>query len=212
MSSYVLESFGKSVYEKIEPFTRQDKSNNFALAHFVAACSRLLQEIDTLAGEVDGLRPWEQLFRADLIPAKGLGWLAQFVGVTLDSGAPEAISRARILSTDGFWRGTPDAMIGAAIPYLTGAKTVIFRERDPAASPSNPAYGLTVITRTAQTPDPAKVLAALMSQKPAGIILNYVVLAGQDYTLLYNAGATTYQSVFTTYATYQGVLNAVPGT
>ena len=44
----------------------------------------------------------------------------------------------------------------AAGMYLTGAKTVFFRERD-----EDP-YHLEVVTRDEENPDPAKVLAALL--------------------------------------------------
>jgi hypothetical protein len=48
---------------------------------------------------------------------------------------------------------------------------------------------------------------ALRSQKPAGIILTYSIADGQDYTILKALG--TYQTVFTTYTTYQNLLEHV---
>lgn len=211
MAVYPLESFGAAVYEKIEPATHDDEASNFALAHYVAAISRMFQEVDSLVAEVNGRPPWGALFDIATLPAKGLGWLGQFVGVSPQSGLSDADQRTRILSTAGFWRGTPASLRAAAQAYLTGGKTVIFRERDAAACPTQPAYGLTVITYTAETPDAAKVLAALLAQKPAGIVLNYQVHDGQDYqSLLTNH--PLYSNVFADYATYQGIVNDVPGT
>jgi hypothetical protein len=95
-------------------------------------------------------------------------------------------------------------MTAAAQLHLTGTKTVFFRER------YGGAYRLQVLTYLSQTPDSTLVLKELMAQKPAGIILTYTVLAGQDYQLLFTNNAT-YQIVYDKYPTYQGVLSDTPG-
>lgn len=51
---------------------------------------------------------------------------------------------------------------------------------------------------------------AILPQKPAGIILRYEVLEGQDFQDVYNDG--TFQDVYNTYQTFEGVLDNVPGT
>jgi hypothetical protein len=196
------------VLEKMYPVVNDDMKT-----YVGAICNGMFQEIDDYASDGDeGEQGWSILVDLNRIPDKGLDWLAQFKGVSFPPGLTPAQKRQQILLTSGWLRGTTGAMAAAPLPYLTGSKTVILRERDPAACPSIPAYGLTVITRTSETPDSAAVLRALIAQKPAGIILNYVVLAGQDYLILYNGGATTYANVFSTYATYAGVVNAAPGT
>jgi hypothetical protein len=53
--------------------------------------------------------------------------------------------------------------------------------------------------------------AALRAQKPAGLIMLYNIISGNDYQLLVNNHAL-YSNVFADYATYQGVLNDAPGT
>jgi hypothetical protein len=118
--------------------------------------------------------------------------------------------RQRIASTDGFQRGTVAALRGAAQATLTGAKTVLLRERDhdPADTP-NYAYYLTVTTYTSQTPNPAATLAALLAQKPGGIVLTYHTLAGQDYLTL-RTNHATYNDVRTTYASYDAVRTDTP--
>lgn len=89
----------------------------------------------------------------------------------------------------------------------------MFRERDGAAVgyPGTPdyAYCLTVITYTSETPDPAATHAALLTQKPGGIRLNYLTADGQDYTSLKTNNAT-YQVVLDSYLTYTGVLTDIP--
>jgi hypothetical protein len=108
----------------------------------------------------------------------------------------------------------PSASIAAVYAARTitgGGKHVTIRERDAAACPSIPAYGLTVQTLTRETPNSAAVLAAILSQKPGGIVLNFQVLAGWDYQGLFT-GEAAYSNVFSQFNTYQGVINDVPGT
>lgn len=52
--------------------------------------------------------------------------------------------------------------------------------------------------------------AALVSQKPAGIIMTYNVLTGQDYSLLLS-GHATYALIYSSYATYAGIIQDAPG-
>jgi hypothetical protein len=203
--SYDLDSFAQALHDKIEPMTLEDEKYNYALAKFLAAFGVMFQDIDDLVAETDDGPPWSVALDLDRIPSVGLGWLAQFIGVSLDPRLSDADQRIRIKTTDGFNRGTPAALKGAAAGYLTGNKTVVFRERFPDA------YSLTVVTYTSETPDSAKVLSALLDQKPAGLKLTYSVLAGQDYQSLYTNHAT-YSNVKTTYATYQGIVTEQPGT
>lgn len=89
-------------------------------------------------------------------------------------------------------------------------KHVTVVERDPVASPAWPAYGLSVYTRLGETPNSAAVLAALMAQKPAGIILNYQALPDVTYQDIF-ANYATYQVIYTTFSTYEGVFTRTPG-
>jgi hypothetical protein len=213
MAMPILQPAAQELYDKLEPFQYDEANHDYALAKFCSAVGSILEEIESYVRDgADGEPGWSILLDINRAPLKGLAWLAQFVGVTLVPQLPtetqaqyDARSRARILSTDGWRRGTPDSLRGAAAQWLTGTKTVIFRERWPDA------YSLTVVTYTSQTPDQAKVLASLLEQKPAGLVLTYNVLAGQDYQSLY-ANHATYQNVFTSYATYQGLVTDQPGT
>lgn len=209
-------SFAAAVYSALTPLTKDDPQNQWALSNYVSALGEMFQIVDDYGRDqlvngkwADG---WSQMVDINRVPTAALPWLGQFVGVKVDTRLSDADQRAQVRSVGGWSRGTVSAMRSAPTPYLTGTKTVILRERDPAACAAQPAYGLTVITKTSETSNSAAVLAALLAQKPAGIVLNYTVLAGNDYTLVYNGGATTYANIFSTYATYQGLLNGVPGT
>jgi hypothetical protein len=194
------------MYDQLAPLAHDDASNNYALAWYIAALSEAWQDVDDVARDTDAGPGWSSLLDLNRCPVEALPWLAQFVGVKLVTGSTDAAMRARIASTDGWKRGTPAALIGAVTPLLTGTKTVIFRERN-----GGDPYALLVHTKTSETPDSAAVLAALMKQKPAGIILTYTVISGNDYQTLLT-DTPLYSNVFSTYATYTGVVDDVPGT
>lgn len=146
---------------------------------------------------------WSVLLDLERIDPKGLGWLAQLVGVQLDPNLADAEQRDRIGSTDGFRRGTPGALDGAARQYLTGTKTVVIRER------YGGAWKLNIVSFDSETPDPDRVLAAILSQKPAGITLDYNVLPGQDFQSLLD-DHDDFQDVLDTYADLDDVRLNIP--
>ena len=111
--------------------------------------------------------------------------------------------RGLIRGTGGFKRGTQAAMEAAAAPYLIGQQRLDFQERQGGA------YRLTVSSYASETPDSAAVLAALISQKPAGILLTYNVLGGQTYTDVKRKHAT-YQNARDTYANYLDMRSTAP--
>lgn len=194
---------GDEIYAAQAPLADDDASYGFALLAYSRALGAMFEEVNWYAGETDTEPGWSRLANIDTAPPKALGWLAQFVGVRLDPALDDAAQRARIRATDGFKRGTVGAIAAAAQQYLTGAKTVLIRERD-----GDP-YALTVVTYTAETPDEDAVRAALLAQKPAGIILTYVVEAGQDWLTL-ETGYATWNDVLAHFFTWQDVLNNTP--
>jgi hypothetical protein len=205
-------SWAQAVYGTVTPLADQDAKYGYPLALYLGSFGQTMQQIDDwVRDDIEtGIPGWAILLDVDRCPIEALPWLGQFVGVHFPSTLTDIQMRAAIKGVAGWSRGSPQSLINAAKQYLTGAQTVVLRERDAAACPSDPPYGLTVITYTSQTPDTSKVLAALMAQKPAGIILNYVTQTGQDYSQLL-ANHASYANVLATYATYQGILNDQPG-
>jgi hypothetical protein len=55
---------------------------------------------------------------------------------------------------------------------------------------------------TGETPDPAATLAALMAQKPGGIVLTYRTVEGQDWQAVSESGKT-WRSARAAYATWR---------
>lgn len=196
MAEPVATSFSQRFYDKLEPIKDSDPALNWPLKTFIIALGTMFQEIEDLVDEgPNGEVGWSSIVDIDRISDKGLAWIAQLIGVQPIIGMSAVDTRARIASTDGWSRGTREALYGAAQNLLTGTKEMIFVERD-----GGP-YQLTVITRPSETPSSAAVLAALLAQKPAGIKLNYVVSAGITYLEL-RATRASYTAVLSNYATY----------
>lgn len=168
------------------------------LGLYIDALTKLMEEIDSLARDDNSYPGWSAIVDINRCPDEGIEWLGQFVGVVIPAGTTDADARTLIISQQDKLRGTPGAIIRAAQLHLTGTKQVTLRERfgDP--------YFLQVITRTGETPNPTQSLADIMTQKPAGIVLTYTVMTGQDYLILFTNKAT-YDAVTTGYVTYQGV-------
>jgi hypothetical protein len=130
---------------------------------------------------------WDDADDPDTTPIWFLPHLAMKNGVRLiPNGLTEEQQRARVRSTDGLRRGTPDAIIGAARQYLSDPvnATVILLERTNPDDPGDQPYHYTVITYTDETPDSDLVEAALLEQKPVGHILHYLVIGSWTYLVL----------------------------
>lgn len=108
-----------------------------------------------------------------------LPWLAQLVGSTLDPSASEQEKRDTITYATSGWRGgTRSAIADAAKTALTGSKYArIVPHMIPVSGSLNPGtiWDITIVTRTAETPDPSEVLNAVLRKgvKPAGVVLHH---------------------------------------
>lgn len=143
---------------------------------------------------------WSIVLDPDRAPSEWLPWDAQFGGVRVLPGLPEAEQRSRIKSTDGMRRGSPGAIVGAAQQFLTGTKTVYLVERHGSA------YRLTVSTKASETPDLAVVARAVLAQKPGGLIMVVTTVLGGDYNSLRDTHPS-YNDVLATFANYAEVLS-----
>jgi hypothetical protein len=115
----------------------------------------------------------------DQADAKWLTWLAQLVGARLDPAATETEKRNTIkFATSGWRAGTRQAIADAAKTALTGSKyAVVMPHKIPAVGggvTDGDIWDVTIVTQTAETPDSAAVLAAVLRAgvKPAGVVLH----------------------------------------
>lgn len=172
MTRPTVSRFAEELYENCVGWAYADEQNGWVLLHLCEAIARPYRLTDEIANPpVEGRGPWETLLDIDHTPPEFLPWLGQFVGIRPVQlvGLDEAQQRDFIRACSAYRRGTPAAMVAAAQVHLTGTRQVRMIERDESA------YRLTVLTRTSETPNPAAVERAIRSQKPAGIVLNYIV-------------------------------------
>jgi hypothetical protein len=168
---------GARLRERTQPLAPDDDLYGYAHANLSEAIGRMLEQVaEVFDPEGEDVPPFAPLLDPDLCPDWALEWLGQLVGVRLPVGVAPDTARTLIKDVAGFRRGTPAALTAAASFFLTGTKTVYFNERL-----ANDPYRLGVITLVAETPDPAQVLAAILAQKPGGIVLSYSAIAGQTY-------------------------------
>lgn len=155
---------------------------------------------DWVSDTPEGEPGWSLLMDINRAPNSVLPWLAQLVGVQVDASLDDVSQRQQIRTTAGFRRGSVGSMVEAAKPFLTGSQTVLVTERD------GDAYTVTVATFDTETPDPDLVATALLSQKPGGLILNYVVQLSWTYANIPSSYAT-YALADAAYTTYLNMLN-----
>jgi hypothetical protein len=147
----------------------------------------LLGEVDDVVRDTDELPGWAAELTSELTHRPH--WTAQFLGVQIPAGADDATARALIRDRPAFRRGTVPALIAAAQATLTGTRYVNVIERDGSA------YALRVQTFTEETPDAAGTLAALLTQKPAGLVLTYSAVPMSSYSGLEATATQTYTSL-----------------
>lgn len=206
----VVSDVTERLFGSLGPWARADgEDTGWALLNLCEGFIGQMQPILAIVEDDDAGNPgWSAVMDADRAPADWLPWLAQFVGVRLIAGLTEEAMRLRIKSTDGFKRGTPDAIRAAARQFLIGpdgtpdTATVDLIERHGSA------YRITVTVHESEVPpgtDISQVYAAVLEQKPAGIILNPIsVVGGDDYLTLRDENAS-YLAVRGRYTDYEDV-------
>jgi hypothetical protein len=190
-----VESVTADVYDELASFVEDDESYGWASLYLVDAVAHLLQPVEDLVRDTDAGPGWSGALDPARAPEGGLDWLAQVAGLRVPAAWSTTAKRGQI-AHPGPLVGQPLAMVNAAKQYLTGNRTVLMFERD-----GGP-FLLTVATRTSETPDAAAVEQALRAQKPAGLLLTYVVVSGQiinEIAATVNGiGATTIDQLRTT--------------
>lgn len=196
MPSPELTHTGQRLYDALAPLAEEDGDNGYALAIFCGALAAMFDQVADLSRDTDDSPGWGSLVDPDR--TEFIEWLAQFVGVVIPGGVDDATARSWLRNTDGRNRGTPAAIEGAAKAFLVGDKTVYLIER------FGSAYKLQVTTWENDTPDPARVEAAVRAQKPAGLVLTYSAIKGGDFQTLRDTH-TDFADVDATFADFDDV-------
>lgn len=210
-----LGSVAEELYLALAPFTERispedpgrtitDEELDWPLLIYFGTLARRWQQVEDLSRDTDDGPGWSPLVDIDRIPDEGLPYIAQFKGKTILQGMSPIEARARIDSTDGFDRGSPDALRSAGKRHLTGDQHIFIHERV-----GGDEWLIDVVTYTDETPDPAQTLRDLLEQKPYGILINHVVTDAYNYEVL-RAAFTDYADIRAHFADYQGVRDNVP--
>jgi len=171
----MAKTFKQSLIDLLAPMFYSDTQYSNSLDTYVGSLSDpLFQVVDDWASDGDKGEPgYSILLDVRRCPDNALPWLAQFVGAKLTVGLSAAQQREQLAGLGNWKRGTVAALQAAPLPYLTGTQYVQVKERD--TSP----YHLQVLVYANENTDPAKVQAALLTQKPAGLVMTFVNFAGQ---------------------------------
>lgn len=121
------------------------------LTTYITGIAQPFELVEEWASDTDDDIGWSLLLDIDRAPDEALPWLAQIVGMTLDTSLSVADQRIQIHQANNWKRGTPGAIQAAPLPYLTGSKTVILRERFDGTSVDAPYY-MQVATLASETP------------------------------------------------------------
>jgi hypothetical protein len=212
-----LKSFAKRVWGLLAPV----QLGSTDLNHYVGGIGELFQEVEDYAADTPTDQGWSILMDVDRIPDKGLDWLAQFVGVTINH---DEDARQQVRGHDRWGRGTPMSIIGPAMRWIPGGSTLYMSERNPTPwhitfimvdkpGPEQTYYDIFQLyssyhkVRAAYATyqalldggrgDWTKVMETLNAAKPAG----------DQYTFL-NTNTILYMAIYILYATYQAVYDA----
>jgi hypothetical protein len=172
----VVTQAAELLYGRLWPQTIEDEANEWHLLLWCdALAGTLFEKVRSYVSDRPTMLGWEVIFNVDECPPEALPYLAQFVGVHFEDSLTVAQQREKIKERPAFNRGTPAAIEAATKQHLTGVKFAFMEER------SGSPYRLLIRTFTAHTPEPAVTLADILTQKPAGIVLDYAALAGKSY-------------------------------
>ena len=177
--------------------------NAYPLLRFLACIGDVAQPMDSLYARLAYLAP------SDGGPATGPGsssdltdprtadpawlpWIAQLIGMHLDTSLSVAAQRDAILgAATGRQAGTRAAMVAAASTGLVGSRFCQVMDHT-TVTVGSPAPGgqwdVTLITRSDETPDVPSVLAAVVAAgaKPAGVQLHHAVYSSSWSKLTLN--------------------------
>ena len=194
-------SLADQIYEAMGPFAEDDQSGD--LRKFIEALISPAEKVYEIVGESEQEFGWSIALDTDLCPAVVLPWLAQWEGVTLTPDMSVAEQRQAIKDREGAARGRVATIRARIERTLTGTKRVIIRERNP--SP----YSLYIRTIASETPDEDLTRAAILAQKPAGIVLDYDAAVGITYIDL-AADYDTYDDLTASGLTYDELAEQLP--
>jgi hypothetical protein len=157
------------IYSRLTPIADGDEAAGYPLYGLVEALTLPQDPLEEIVREDDTHPAWTRAVDPNEAPLWVLPWLAQLVGVEWNGPSSEAL-RTKTLERPRYRRGTVGAIRSSVGATLTGTKTVRIAPR----VTGNP-WQILVLTFPAETPSPSQSLAALLEEKPAGVVYTFVV-------------------------------------
>lgn len=206
MTMPVVSAAALELFNSLGYWSDQDADNGWPLLKFCEAlCASGLQPVYDYAFDRSDRAGWTILLDLNATPDSALPYLAQLVGVSTPAGNSPAQNRDLIANRPGWKRGTPDTILSAVKATLVGSKRASLLERD--TSP----YHATLKTYTVQTTDEPATLAAIAANKPAGLVIDLVLIAGPTFLDVQAATSpNTFAARLAEFPTFGDVLDYVP--
>jgi hypothetical protein len=196
---------GADLYEALGAFGAGDEERGWPLLVFCGIFGQaFFEQIATYVQDTDEGPGWSIAFDVERCPAEALPYLAQYVGVGLNSSMSEDAQRDAIRNHKNFGRGRPAAIVAAAAATLRRGREVILTERD-----GGSAWRIRVRTLLHETPDPDVTEAAILAQIPMGDVLIYEVVDGQSWQDVLDSG-DGWDDVLAGYDDWRDVENTLP--
>ena len=204
---YDTDAIGNELFRNLAPIA-EAYGDTGALIVFCRALGAMMQPVDDLVKDgVEGQPGWSQALDKARAKDEWLPWLGQWVGYLVPAKAATENQitwsdreRIRITSRSAHRRGTIALLREVVQEHLNNPKDVLIQERVGTAHIINVyVYDYQIATTVPQ------VTAAALAQKAAGLIMNFIVLTGNNYSLL-QASNASYTVMTGKHANYSSVL------
>lgn len=173
----------EELYLRLPDYIRRADKPTLTLKRYLSTIVDQYGEVMALADRIDFVPPSQggafgdtsDLTNPETAEYHWLPWLAQLVGVDLDTTLSEQAQRDAVLFASSGWRaGSKTAVANAAKSALTGSRYVaVYDHSTDAGVGTGGEWDVLLITAVSETPDIDAVLAAVIAKraKPAGVLL-----------------------------------------
>lgn len=201
------EALGRLYGRLPDHYRSADADAGYPMFKWIAGMCRVLSDVEDLLERIDYVAPADggapgdtsDLVDPATADAAWLPWLAQLVGVRLRPDFTDAEKRDAIRYASSGWRaGTKTAVADAAKTELTGTQYAKVYDHSVSVPGDGGVWDVLIITRVTETPDPSRVLAAVVKRgaKPAGVVLHH------------RAYEASWDTVVATYPTWAAIESA----
>jgi hypothetical protein len=203
-------SIGDEAVDDFGPLLEKYGDPLNSLNIYLHALGNMLKQVDDISKDgPDGEPGWSQIFDLNRAKTEWLPWTGQLVGYpvperpdTQTFAEYDAIQRERIITRSAYRRGTAELLQEVVKEQLNEPKRALVHER----YGGNPYWIKLWVWAGDIATSEAEVERAALSQKVAGLIMNFDVLEAADSYNVLNASNVSYGEVLATHDDYVSVL------